>query len=82
MRGRCAALAIADLTCESLKTLHEHTIINHPNQAGGRRSKYDFHLFVGLLPERAAQASALSAPAMGLEAGSSMGWPARRMSAS
>jgi hypothetical protein len=34
MRGRCAALAIADLTWASLKTLHEHTIINHspPNR--------------------------------------------------
>ena len=28
MRGRCAALATADLTWASLKTLHEHTIIN------------------------------------------------------
>jgi hypothetical protein len=34
MRGRCAALAIANLTWASLKTLHEHTIINHrePNR--------------------------------------------------
>ena len=37
---------------------------------------------VGLLRERVAQASALRAPAMGVEAGSSVGWPARRMSAS
>ena len=81
MRGRCAALAIAALTCELLKTLHEHTIINHPNQAGGRRSKCDFHSLLGFC-ETAAQASALRAPAMGLEAGSSVGWPARRMSAS
>jgi hypothetical protein len=29
MRGRCAALVIADLTWASLKTLHEHTIIDH-----------------------------------------------------
>jgi hypothetical protein len=29
MRGRRAAFAIADLTWASLKTLHEHTIINH-----------------------------------------------------
>jgi hypothetical protein len=34
MRGLCAALVIADLTWASLKTLHEHTIINHlqPNR--------------------------------------------------
>lgn len=34
MRGRRAALAIANLTWASLKTLHEHTIINHrePNR--------------------------------------------------
>jgi hypothetical protein len=34
-----APATFADLTWASLKTLHEHTIINHPSQTGERRSK-------------------------------------------
>jgi hypothetical protein len=39
MSGRCAAFTIADLTWASLKTLHEHTIIDRPSQTGERRPK-------------------------------------------
>src|ERR1700732_3484325 len=39
MRGRCPA--IADLTWASLKTLHEHTIIDHPQP--NRRTRIEIN---------------------------------------
>jgi hypothetical protein len=41
MRGLCAALVIADLTWASLKTLHEHTIINHLQPNRRTKTKMD-----------------------------------------
>src|SRR5271165_4847168 len=39
MRGRCAALATADLTWTSLNTLHEHTIINQFHSSSRTKSE-------------------------------------------